>query len=376
MVAQDAVDATFEQLTAVSKPEEIIDEARHGRMFLLVDDAARENEGDLVIAGQFATPDAINFMVTEGRGLVCLSLTERRVRQLGLEPMVAGNRTRHGTAFTVSIEAREGVSTGISAYDRARTVSAAIDPDATPDSLVSPGHVFPLAARDGGVLVRAGHTEAGVDIARLAGLIPAAVICEVMRPDGTMARLPDLIALAQRHGLKIGTIADLIAFRLRNDRTIRLVRSEEAMSAKGNRVVTSVYENGVDGAEHCAMVVGDVAGDRPVLVRMHRVSVMDDLIVPAQQSVPGMLQKAFDAVDAEGRGVVVVFRDLQPDTLRRTRVTSDQRDGGPATIRDYGVGAQILHDLGVQNLKLLSRTSVLPAGLEGFGLHICGTQGL
>jgi len=255
-------------LDVLSSPQEIIDEARSGRMFLLVDDADRENEGDLVIPAQFATPAAINFMATEGRGLICLSLTEKRVRQLGLEPMATRNGTRHGTAFTVSIEARDGVSTGISAHDRARTISAAVDPDGTPDSLVSPGHVFPLAARNGGVLVRAGHTEASVDIARLAGLIPAAVICEVMRPDGTMARLPDLTAFAQRHGLRIGAIADLIAFRLRHDRTIRLVHSETAVSTLGNRIATSIYENTVDGTEHCVVVVGDVTGDQPVLAPM------------------------------------------------------------------------------------------------------------
>ncbi len=262
----------------LSPIDEIIEEARNGRMFVLIDDEQRENEGDLVIPAQMATPEAINFMAKFGRGLICLALTSERVRHLDLPLMARQNASRHQTAFTVSIEAREGVSTGISASDRARTIAAAIDPSKGADDIVSPGHVFPLEARDGGVLVRAGHTEAAADLARLAGLNPSGVICEIMNDDGTMARLPDLEKFAQTHGIKVGTIADLIAYRLNHDRIVEAALETTLQSLYGGDFRMIVYINRISYAEHIALIKGDLVEDEPVLVRMHALNVLDDVL--------------------------------------------------------------------------------------------------
>ncbi len=360
----------------ISPIEDIIEAARRGEMFVLVDDEDRENEGDLVIPAQFCDAQAVNFMAKYGRGLVCLALTRQRCEELGLPLMAQGNESRLATAFTVSIEAREGVTTGISAADRARTIAVAIDPASTRDDLVTPGHVFPLMARDGGVLVRAGHTEAAVDIARLAGLYPAGVICEIMNDDGTMARLPDLLAFAERHGLRIGTIADLIAYRLKHD---RLVEREVAMpfhSRFGGDFRLQVYVNVLDGVEHVALVKGDVETDEPVLVRVHAVDMLEDLLGGGPAGRGDRLQRAMEMVGRAGRGVVVVLREPLPDAIsRRVRERLGERPRRPRDLRVYGIGAQILRDLGVHRMILLSNTveRTIP-GLEGYGLQVVETR--
>ncbi len=350
----------------LSPTEELLEEARRGRMFILVDDEDRENEGDLVIPAQFATPDAINFMARYARGLICLSMTQQRVEQLGLPLMAQSNGTRHATAFTVSIEARDGVTTGISAADRARTVAVAINPDLGRDHIVTPGHVFPLVAREGGTLVRAGHTEAAVDFARLAGLNPAGVICEIMNDDGTMARMPDLVAFAQHHGLKLGTIADLIGHRRRTERLVRRVEEATLPQAIGGEWRAVVYGSTVSPGEHLALVKGNVAaGDEPVLVRMHAASLLNDLV--AGRTI-GELHGAMRMIAEKGRGVVVLLRDWRSDGL------SDQirRGRGRTTapeLRDYGIGAQILADLGVSRMIRLSNHPRPIVGLEGYGIE-------
>ena len=295
---------------AISPIEEIINDARNGRMFILVDHEDRENEGDLVIPAQMATPDAINFMATHGRGLICLSLTSTRIDQLGLPLMASQNSSRHETAFTVSIEAREGVSTGISAHDRARTVSVAIDASKGATDIATPGHVFPLRARDGGVLVRAGHTEAAVDISRLAGLNPSGVICEIMKEDGTMARLPDLIAFAQRHNLKIGTISDLIAYRRRYDNLVRMTEADTIHSEFGGDWSMRIFTDEIQGAEHIALTKGDLSGDEPVLVRMHALDPMLDVIGTGPAGRTREFGDAMTMIAKEGRGAVILLRDL------------------------------------------------------------------
>ncbi|MFL6800379.1 MAG: 3,4-dihydroxy-2-butanone-4-phosphate synthase, partial [Sphingomicrobium sp.] len=284
-------------------PEAIIDEARNGRMFILVDDDDRENEGDLVIPAQMATPDAINFMARHGRGLVCLALTKERGDQLGLEPMTRTNRSRNETAFTVSIEARDGISTGISAADRARTVAVAIDASNGPDAIVSPGHVFPLVARPGGVLVRAGHTEAAVDVSRLAGLNPSGVICEIMREDGTMARLEDLMDFARTHGLKIGTIRDLIAYRLKKDHLVERVSAAPFKACSGADWQAQVFRDKASGEEQLALVHGTLDTDRPVLVRMHSLDLFAD-VLGESCARSGVLQGAMRMIEQEGSGIV------------------------------------------------------------------------
>jgi 3,4-dihydroxy 2-butanone 4-phosphate synthase/GTP cyclohydrolase II len=359
----------------VSPPEAIIEEARNGRMVILVDDEGREDEGDLVVPAQMATPQAINFMARYGRGLICLALTRERVEQLGLPLMSRQNGTRHQTAFTVSIEAREGVTTGISAPDRARTVAVAIDPSKGPQDIVTPGHVFPLMARDGGVLVRAGHTEAAVDIARLAGLNPSGVICEIMNDDGTMARRGDLIRFAQFHNLKIGTIAELIAYRRRNDRIIARALETAFESRYGGRFRMVVYVNKVAYAEHIALVKGEIAGEEPVLVRMHALNVLDDVLGDRSSGKGGELQAAMRMIAEAGKGVVVLIREPLPTSLSdRVRQRVDQRKGASSTLRDYGIGAQILSDLGVQKMILLSNTRRTIVGLEGHGLSVVGQR--
>ena len=354
----------------LSSIDEIIEDARNGKMFILVDDEGRENEGDLVIPAQMATPAAVNFMAKHGRGLICLSMTTKRCEELRLPLMTSHNQTRHGTAFTLSIEAKEGVTTGISAADRARTISVAIDPARSREDLATPGHIFPLMARDGGVLVRAGHTEAAVDISRLAGLIPAGVICEIMNDDGSMSRMPDLVQFAQLHNIKIATIADLIAYRRRKERLVRVETEAPFTSKYGGQWQLRVYLDNISGTEHVAMVKGNVAGTEPVMVRMHQVNVLTDLFGDASTPKTGELHNAMDQIAAYGRGVVVVLRD-QPNTRLSERIKAQVNgDDGPARLMDYGVGAQVLVDRGVQNMILLTNTSKNVIGLDGYGLKI------
>ena len=364
-----AGELTHDELQEFLSPiEDVIEDARNGRMFILVDDEDRENEGDLVIPAQMATPDAINFMAKYGRGLICLSMTGRRIKELGLPLMASNNQDRHKTAFTVSIEAKEGVTTGISAHDRAHTVAVATDPTKGAGDIVTPGHIFPLMARDGGVLVRAGHTEAAVDVARLAGLNPAGVICEIMNEDGTMARLPDLVAFAQTHGLKVATIADLIAYRRRHDRIIHQAVEAELDSMYGGKFKLYVYINVVEYAEHLALVKGDISGPEPVPVRMHAINVFDDLL-GAKSGHTGLLHGAMKAIDDLDRGVIVLIRDTKATIV--SDILMRGAGGGGTELRDYGVGAQILVDLGVKDIKLLSNSSNRHIiGLEGYGLRI------
>ncbi len=351
----------------LASAEEIIEEARAGRMFILVDDEDRENEGDLVIPAQFATPDAVNFMARHARGLICLALTRARCETLGLKLMAQSNGSRHETAFTVSIEAREGVTTGISAADRARTIAVAINPECGAADIVSPGHIFPLMARDGGTLVRTGHTEAAVDIARLAGLTPAGVICEIMNEDGTMARLPDLVSFAQYHNLKLGTIADLIAYRRRMEKLVRRAGDGMITDGAGQQWRSVVYENTIDQVEHVALVKGDIAADEPVLVRMHAISTIDDIL--GGEHIRD-LRRAMAQIAQSGRGVVVLIREARSDAVssRLRQIVGGARTG--AVLRDYGVGAQILADLGVRDMVLLSNHKRAVVGLEGYGLNI------
>lgn len=358
---------------AISSVAEIIDDARNGRMVILVDHEDRENEGDLVIPAQMATPDAINFMAIHGRGLICLAMEGQMLDKLGLPMMAQANQSRHETAFTVSIEAREGVTTGISAHDRARTIAVAIDPASTSGDIATPGHVFPLRARDGGVLVRAGHTEAAVDLSRLAGLIPSGVICEIMKDDGSMARLPDLVAFAQRHAIKIGTISDLIAYRRRHDNLVREADTVEIDSAIGGRWRLRVFRDTPDGHEHYAVVKGEVDDGAPVLTRMHVLDPLEDILAlnPERwQQVPNAMRQIAEA----GRGVVVLLRDLSPTAI------SDRLRGrgvSPKELRHYGLGAQILSSLGVNQMILLSNSPAPKVvGLEGYGLEIVETRPL
>jgi 3,4-dihydroxy 2-butanone 4-phosphate synthase/GTP cyclohydrolase II len=359
----------------LSSIEEIIEDARAGKMVILVDDEARENEGDLIIPAAKATPEAINFMARFGRGLICLALTRERVSDLGLRLMAQEqNLSRHQTAFTVSIEAREGVTTGISAADRATTIAAAIDPAKGARDLATPGHVFPLLARDGGVLVRAGHTEAAVDIARLAGLNASGVICEIMNDDGTMARLPDLMQFSQLHGIKLATIADLIAYRRRYDKLVRREIEGELDSRWGGKFQMLVYRNTIEYAEHVALVKGDLTGDQPVMVRMHAVNVLEDLLGDKGDRA-GLLHAAMEMIGQEGRGVIVLIREPRPtslsDNLRRKRGEAVAK---PVELRDYGIGAQILLDLGVRDMIVLSNVKRTIVGLEGYGLHVAETR--
>jgi 3,4-dihydroxy 2-butanone 4-phosphate synthase / GTP cyclohydrolase II len=344
-------------------------------MFILVDAEERENEGDLVIPAQMATPDAINFMAKHGRGLVCLALAPERAKQLHLELMSRSNRARHSTAFTVSIEAREGVSTGISAHDRAHTISVAIDPTKDYRDVMTPGHVFPLVAKEGGVLVRAGHTEAAVDAARLAGLYPAGVICEIMNDDGTMARLPDLIAFAGRHGLKIATIADLIAYRLRYDHLVKVVAESRIESAFGGAFDLKVYAATVEPAEHVALIKGDVASGAPVLVRVHALNTIDDVISIGSHRQT-LVHKAMDIIGREGRGVLVLIRESRPDAIS-ARLGQQAEGQGQQRLIEYGIGAQILLDLGVREMVLLSNSPARKiVGLQGYGLTVVGHRSL
>ncbi|GAA5050309.1 3,4-dihydroxy-2-butanone-4-phosphate synthase [Erythrobacter westpacificensis] len=358
--------------------EEIIEEARNGRMYILVDDEDRENEGDLIIPAQMATPDAINFMATHGRGLICLSLTRRRGEELGLQMMSNRNRESQQTAFTVAIEAREGVTTGISAADRARTVSVAIDSSKGPDDIVTPGHVFPLIAREGGVLVRAGHTEAAVDISRLAGLNPSGVICEIMNEDGSMARLEDLIRFGRKHGMKIGTIRDLIAYRRKHDHIVEKREEERFTSQWGGDWRAISFYNTATRGETLALVKGHIDSEKPTLVRMHALSIFDDVFARDSQR-SGLLEGAMRIIAEEGSGVVVLINRPNPDYASRAvrRLAGKvSREEPPVAEeqRDYGVGAQILTELGVSDMVLLTNTSHSLVGLDGYGLSIVGER--
>ncbi|MFO1236345.1 MAG: 3,4-dihydroxy-2-butanone-4-phosphate synthase [Alphaproteobacteria bacterium] len=361
----------------ISSIEDVIEDARNGRMFILVDAEDRENEGDLIIPAQMATPQAINFMAKFGRGLICLALNGERAEKLRLNPMAMDNRTRHGTAFTVSIEAKEGISTGISAHDRAHTISVAIDATKGPDDLVSPGHVFPLVARTGGVLVRTGHTEAAVDISRLAGLYPAGVICEIMNDDGTMARLPDLVPFAQLHGLKIGTIADLIAYRRKYDHPIKREIETEIESEYGGKFKLYLYVNTLEYAEHIALVKGDVTAPGPVPVRMHALNVFDDLFA-AKGGRNDLLRQSMREIARDGRGVIVLIRDTKDtaisEYLRGYDDIEAQRSG---LLKEYGVGAQILLDLGIKEMELMTRSQGKTiVGIDGYGLTVTGYRNI
>jgi 3,4-dihydroxy 2-butanone 4-phosphate synthase/GTP cyclohydrolase II len=358
----------------LSSIEELIEEARNGRMFILADAEDRENEGDLVIPAQMCTPQAINFMAKHGRGLVCLALTQERANQLQIPMMTPFNATPHQTAFTVSIEAKEGISTGISAHDRAHTISVAIDPTKGPGDIVMPGHVFPLVARQGGSLVRAGHTEAAIDIARLAGLNPAGVICEIMNDDGSMARLPDLVAFAQLHGLKIGTIAELIAYRRRYDHFVERSVEVPFQSHNGGNWTLRVYTNTLEYAEHIALIKGDIRTSEPVLVRMHAINVFSDILDWAQYE-HDVLGAAMRIIGDAGRGVVVLLRQSRPTFVTDMLLRRPQEDVDRRRVKEFGVGAQILLDLGVRDMILLTDTPEKKVvALEGYDLNIVGTH--
>lgn len=359
----------------IAPVEEIIEAARNGQPYILVDAEDRENEGDVIIPAQFATPARINFMARHARGLICLAMTEERARELRLPPMVAENNSGLRTAFTASIEAREGITTGISAHDRAHTVSVAIDPSRGCDDIVSPGHVFPLVARPGGVLVRAGHTEAAVDVSRLAGLMPSGVICEVLNDDGTMARLPDLIPFAHAHRLPIGTIADLISYRRRTERSVVRVHEEAFETVYGSDFRLSVFRSLIDNVEHVALSRGRIAPDAPTLVRMHRLDFVSDMLGPPSERRE-YVQRALTRIgEHDGAGVIVFIRDPSASAISERRSngltpTRDQR------IRDYGTGAQILLDLGVKDIALLTDSEARLSGIEGYGLRIVDREGL
>ena len=365
----------------LSTIEEVIADAKAGKLFILVDDEDRENEGDLCVVAECATADAINFMAKYGRGLICLALTRQRTETLGLAMMDRRNESRHETAFTVSIEAREGVTTGISAHDRAHTIKTAIDPNCNERDITTPGHIFPLVGRDGGTLVRAGHTEAVIDIARAAGYDnPAGVICEIMNDDGRMARLPDLVTFAKAHDLKIASIADLIAWRRRNESLVQRMVETTVTTRIGGDWRMMIYANTISNIEHIALVKGDISGDAPVLVRMHALDLMADLLGEVSEKRAGNeLAAAMQMIGDAGQGVVVVLREASASSL--TAMVSQkivaQIDGGSnRELRDYGVGAQILADLGVSQMVLLSNTRPNVVSLEGYDLAIIDWQPL
>ena len=363
----------------LSTIEEVIADAKAGKLFILVDDEDRENEGDLCVIGEYATADAINFMAKYGRGLICLALTRIRTEQLGLTMMERRNESRHETAFTISIEAREGVTTGISAADRALTIKTAIDPNCGERDITTPGHIFPLIARDGGTLVRAGHTEAVVDIARACGSDnPSGVICEIMKDDGEMARLPDLIGFAKEHDLKIASIADLIAWRRRNESLVQRTVESAITTRIGGDWRMVIYANTVSNIEHIALVKGDISAGDPILVRMHALDLMADLLGAVSEKRAGdELETAMAAIAKAGCGVIVVLRESIASSLssmvsQKLNMTRDT--GGNRDLRDYGVGAQILTDLGIRKMILLSDTRPNVVSLEGYDLEITDWQ--
>ncbi len=352
----------------LAKIDEILEDARNGKMFILVDDENRENEGDLIIPADFADAKAINFMAKYGRGLICLALTKKRVDELGLSLMPRSKSSRQDTAFTVSIEARDGIDTGISASDRARTIQVAINQSSKADEIVTPGHIFPLVARDGGVLVRAGHTEAAVDISRMAGLNPSGVICEIMKDDGTMARLPDLIEFAKEHNLKIASIADLISYRLSRDRLVEKIAEETIDTEILGECRIYIYKSTIDETEHLAIVKGEINSQNPTYVRMHSLNLLDDLLGDKFFARNNLLEKSLKLISQNGSGVAVILREPRKDAIS---VSLKKRiDGNSKGFRDYGIGAQILSDIGVREMILLSNQQVQVIGLEGYDLVI------
>ena len=365
------IDAPEEALSSI---EEIIADVKAGKPVIIVDDEDRENEGDFIVAAEMATAENINIMARDGRGLICLPMEGAMCERLGLELMGRGNNSRHKTAFTVSIEAQEGVTTGISAADRAQTIKVAIDPESTENDIATPGHVFPLMARDGGVLVRAGHTEAAVDLAKLAGFSGAGVICEIMNDDGTMARLPDLIAFGQKHGYKIGTIADLIAYRRQHECLIEKIYEDDFSSRYGGEFKFYLYKNTMQYAEHIVLVKGDIANAKdPVLVRMHAVNIFQDVLGSDEDSV---LHKSMEIIGQEECGVIVILRPSDPASLSSRLLKDESVPQKSGQLRDYGIGAQILQDLGIQNMVLLTNSPKVVAGLEGYGLYITGHRSI
>lgn len=367
--------AASEDVYTLATPEEIIEDARNGRMYILVDAEDRENEGDLIIPAQFATPDAINFMAKYGRGLICLAIEQSKADAIGLKNMSADNRSRFETAFTQSIEAREGVTTGISAGDRSHTIQTAIDPESREDDIVSPGHMFPIIAKDGGVLVRTGHTEASVDISRIAGLNPSAVICEIMNDDGTMARLPDLIKFAQFHGMKIGTIEALVKYRMLRDHFVRHVASSNFTSQDGDEFDIHVYRNFLDGLEHVALSKGKPSEENATLVRVHKIDFAGD-VLHEDSPRSGLIRDAMRQLAAhDGHSVLVMIREGSIDSLlERLGANMAHRDVDKKeqTVREYGVGAQILSDLGVGKMRLITNTMPRLVGLDAYKLELVG----
>jgi len=352
--------------------EEIIEDAKNGKMFILVDDEDRENEGDLVIPAELCDDKAVNFMAKHGRGLICLTLDSKRVEKLSLPSMALDNKSRNKTAFTVSIEAVEGITTGISAQDRATTIKDAIDPNKDKNDIVSPGHVFPLRAQDGGVLVRAGHTEAAVDISKLAGLNPSGVICEIMNDDGTMARMPDLLIFAKEHQLKIATIADLIEYRRKNEKLIEVVKKDKLISEVGGEFEMIFYKSKIDGVEHIVLKKGDVSKDGETLVRMHHLNILSDCLDNKNDKKSNVLRNSLKKISENNSGILVLIR--QPNEVISNLLKGDEAK--TKTLINYGTGAQILNDLGVRNMRLLTNSKKSVIGLDGYGLSICGYESL